>query len=265
MLDKMFESLDEKVFTPELKSDLTEKFEAAVKAKAEEIAKEGLDEKIEVKAAEIASEKIEEKIQELETLSEEVKTKLEEHKEKLEEEYKEKESELTDQVDTYLEKVVDDFVAESKESLEESLKDEKADMIIEAMDAMITSTGVKISQITEAKDSLDAESKLKELTEKYDTLVEENIKLEKQKVELVKKGVIEEISEGLDVIDTEKFNKMADMINFDSFDSFVEKLQLVRESIGSSKQKDVKKDVKKDVLEEKHDKESVVTSFNHLI
>jgi len=255
-MEKLFESLDEKIFTNELKAELTEKFNEAVQSKAE------------LKAAEIAAEKIEEKVSELEE-------KAEEFQKTLEEEAETKQKELLDQVDAYLEKVVDDFVTESREALDESIKDEKADMIIEAMEAMIVSTGVDIAKISEAVKDTEKSSKIDESIEKYDSLVEENIRLEKEVSKLMKMGVIAEMKEGMSVVDAEKFGKLAELVEFDKSEEYIQKLETIKESF-------VKETPKDEIIEPdqtnhkkldesaKSDKsaksaKSVVTSFSHLL
>jgi len=244
MLEKLFESLDEKVFTSELKQNLETKFNEAV----------------ELKALEIAEKNIEEKVVELEEKSEEFKTILEK-------ESQEKENELIDHIDAYLEKVVDDFMTESKEALEESIKSEKADMIIEAMEAMLTSTGVDIARIVEAKDSTDAENKLKEIEDKFNSAIDENIKLEKENAKLLKMGIISEMKEGLSVVEAEKFDRLANLVEFENNKDYVKKLDTIKESVKSSQskiEKDNKIDEKVEKINEKvEDKDTY--SFSHLI
>jgi hypothetical protein len=209
MLEKLFESLDEKVFTSEMKIELTESFNAAVELKAAELAEAKID-------------ALEEKAEEL--------------KVQLEEEYKAKEASLLEQVDSYLEKVVEDFVVEGKESLETSLVNEKADLMIEAFDAMLVAGGVEVSKIVEAKDSEDVETKLAESIEKYDALVEENIALEKEKANLIKMGVIMEMKEGLSLVEAEKFAKLAELVEFSNDANYTSKLETLKESIKGAKE-----------------------------
>ena len=148
MLDKLFESLDEKVFTAELKQSLQEKFDDAV----------------EVKASVIAESRIEE---EIDSLNEKSEKHIEFLNEKAEEYVEMKQAEMLESLDKYLERIVDEFVAEAKESLDESVKNEKADMIIEAFDSMLVATGVKVASIVEAKQESEVDNKLQESVEKY--------------------------------------------------------------------------------------------------
>jgi len=221
-LQKLFESLDEKVFTPELKESLESQFNEAV----------------EMKAASIADERIEEEIN---SLNEKAEKHIDFLNEKAEEYVKVKQQEMVDSLDKYLERVVEEFVNDLKETLTESVKSEKAEMIIEAFDSMLIATGVKISEIVEAKNSSSLEKKLEESIEKYDALVEENINLSQENKNLIKMGLINEMKEDLSLIESEKFEKLANLVQFTKDEEFVSKLETIKESIkGSAEVKDEK-------------------------
>lgn len=235
MIDKIFESLDEKVFTDELKESLEASFNEAVEMKAVELAEAKIDE-----------------------LSE----KADEFKATLVEEYEAKEEKLIESVDAYLEKVVEEFIAEAKESLDENLKAEKADMVIEAFDSMLIATGTKVSEIVEAKEASDVENKLAESIEKYDALIEENIAKEKEIANLIKMGVIAEMKEGLSIVEAEKFAKLADLVEFSKDETYATKLETIKESVKGAKSEDKTEDkVNEDVKDVKESK----SSFAHLI
>lgn len=212
MIEKLFESLDEKVFTDELKESLEAQFNEAVEAKA----------------ATLAEAKIE---TEIDSLNE----KSEQHIEFLNEKAKEyvamKQSEMVESLDKYLDRIVEEFMAEAKDALQESVKSEKADMVIEAFDAMLVATGVDVAKIVEAKDDSAIDKKLEESVAKYDTLVEETISLKEENEKLIKMGVIAEMTEGLSIVESEKFKKLADLVDFSRDEAFAEKLETIKESV----------------------------------
>jgi len=221
MLEKLFESLDEKVFTPELKDTLEVQFNEAV----------------ETKAAIIADEKIEEAV---ETLNEKSEAHIEFLNEKADKYVELKQSEMVESLDKYLDRIVEEFMLEAEEALDESIKSEKADMIIEAFDSMLTATGVEVAKIVEAKDESGIEKKLDETVEKHDSLVEEIIALQEQNDTLIKMGVIAEMKEGLSLVESEKFEKLADLVEFTKDQAFAEKLETIKESVkGAVEAKDV--------------------------
>lgn len=212
MLEKLFESLDEKVFTPELKKALEAQFNEAVETKAESIAEAKIEE-------------------EIDSLNEKAEQHVEFLNKKSEEYIAMKQTEMVESLDKYLERVVDKFVAEAKDLLAESVKSEKADMIIEAFDAMLVATGVQVAKIVEAKDETAIETKLAENTVKYDALVEENIALSEENKKLIKMGVISELKEGLSLVEAEKFEKLAELVEFSKSGEFLTKLTTIKESV----------------------------------
>lgn len=214
-LDKLFESLDEKVFTSELKQSLQESFDAAVELKSVELAEIQISEAKETLLAETA----------------------------------EKEKALVEKIDEYLELVVDKLVTEAKDSLDEFIVSEKADLMLEAFDAMLVAGGVDVMKINEAKNDEDVENKLQESIEKYDNLVEENIALSKEVNSLIKMGIIAELKEGLSLIEAEKFDKLANLVEFSKDKEYYEKLETIKESVktGSTKVEDEKDEINESV------------------
>lgn len=229
MLKEILESLDEKVFTPELKESLQTQFNEAVETKAQEIA----DSKYE-KAVEDLNEKSEE-------YNELLNKKSDEHieflNEKAEAYVNMKQEEMVESLDKFLDRVVEEFVNEAKSSLEESAKSEKADMIIEAFDAMLIAGGVEVSKIVEAKDESSAQNKLDEKIGKIDSLVEENIELKEENEKLIKMGIIAEMTEDMSLVEAEKFKKLAGLVEFSRDEAFYEKLETIKESVKGSTEK----------------------------
>jgi hypothetical protein len=238
-LIKLFESLDEKVFTTELKESLTVQFNEAVELKANEVALERIEEEIDS-----LSEKSEEHIK---LLKEESDADLEATK-----------TELLDSIDKYLERVVEEFVTEAKESLDESIKSEKTDLIIEAFDTMLIAAGVEVSKIVEAKEDESTTSELEESIAKYDTLVDENISLKEENDNLIKMGIVQEIKGGLSIVESEKFEKLAELVEFSKDSDYLEKLETIKESVKTSKSED-------NLNEDKNEDNGEVPIWNHLI
>lgn len=212
MLEKLFESLDEKVFTVELKEALEVQFNEAVEAKAAQIAEAKVN-------------------AEIDSLNEKSEAHIDFLNEKADAYVAMKQAEMVESLDKYLDRIVSEFIAEAKDALEESVKSEKADMIIEAFDSMLTATGVEVAKIVEAKDESAVEKKLEESVAKYDTLVEENITLKQENDTLVKMGVINEMKEGLSIVEAEKFVKLADLVEFTRDEAYASKLETIKESV----------------------------------
>ena len=288
-MNELLKSLDASIFTPELKESINAHFEVAVKDMNEAFVVEKTAE-LEVEYAN----KIEEKIQELEEKAEEymaglekgisekeaeleakiaeydekiveadakIEEKIAELDEKSEEYINTKTEEMLENVDKYLDRIIEEFVAEATDKLDESLKSEKADMIIEAFDAMLVATGVEVSKIVEAKDETEAEAKLAESIEKYDSLVEENIELKSQNEKLLKSGIILELKEGLSLVEAQKFERLANIVDFSSSEKYLEKLQTIKESVKakplSEKVEEIVEKVEEVIVEKQENKSPI--------
>lgn len=219
-LEKLFEAVDENVFTPELKESLKTTFNEAVEAKAEELISDRIEEEIN-----ILDEKSKEHIQMLEAKSDETVT--------------QKVEEIIESLDKYLDRIVEEFIKETQDSLDESVKSEKAEMINEAFKSMVIATGMEMSAIQEAKDESSIQTKLDQLTGKYDELVEENIKVTAENDKLFKMGLIQEMKEGLSIVESEKFEKMAELVEFTKDQEFVKRLETIKENVTGVENSDI--------------------------
>lgn len=219
-VQKLFESLDEKIFTPELKQSLTEKFEEAVQAKAE------------ITAQILADELSESKIDELDEKAEQYGAYLLEESQAKIDEFKDS---ITEKLEDYMDLVVQEFVSEAKESLSESLKSEKADMLIEAFDSMLISGGVDFTTIMGAKEDLQESQSS---SDRVDHLVEEIIQLKEEREELLRMGLIAELSEGLTLVQAQRFQRLASIVEFTTGPEFSDKLETLLEGIKDYKDSD---------------------------
>lgn len=224
MLETLFEAIDKEILTPELKSDLESSFNEAVETKAKEQA---------------------------EVLLEAEKSRLEEAaNEYAEKIIAEKSAELAESVESYLDRVTSEFIAESKASMNESIANSNAELIIEAFQAAMISAGVSIAKIEEAKDESMVESALEDKTAKYDAAIEEILEKSKQIEELTKTGIILEMCEGLSLVESDKFKKLADQISYEKNDSYLAKLEVIKESVKGSKE-----EISKPIVESVKDSE----------
>lgn len=252
MLEQLLESLDKDVYTAEMIESVKTQFNEAVETKAKEIA----DVQI-LEAASVAADEFEKTLNE--TVEKAVEAAIAENTEMLTEsaeiylaetlaekeiEFEKKSGEfiaeqlstINESLDHYLENVVSEFLADAQKQLDESIKSEKADMLIDAFDAMVLASGVDISRIVEAKDQSDVETKLQESIEKYDNLMEDLIKVKKENTALLKSGIIAEMKDGLSMVEAKKFERLAEMVQFTRDEAFTEKLEVIKESVKGSKE-----------------------------
>lgn len=257
MLEKLLESLDKEVYSAEMLEDIQNQFNEAVVSKADELSEKFIAEALESKTAEIEAKANE-------YISEMLESKTAEIEEKSKTELAEKLAEINENLNLFLDKVIEEFVVESKEKLNESLKSAKADMIIEAYDAMITAGSLDVAKIVEAKDSSAVERKLSESVEKYDALMLEHLELKKEKEQLIKTGIIMEMKEGLSLVESKKFEKLAEMVPFSQDEKFMERLTVIKESVSGVSEKEIITESKKEP-EVKVDKKPSTADFSHLV
>ena len=150
---------------------------------------------------------------------------------------------LEDTLDAYLEKVVEQFVEDNTFAIEESVKSEKYDAVLEGFNSLMIAGGVEIAQIAEAKEAEDAElaAEAEEVEEKSsvmaDKLMAENIELKEKNAELLKTGLIKESAEDMTAIQRDKFLKLAQVVEFDESNpvDFIEKMDTLVESVKGEK------------------------------
>ena len=205
-------------------------------------------------------------------------TKLAESKEESYEEYmvaqlEEMKAKLEDTLDAYLETVVEKFVEDNTFAIEESVKTEKYEAVLEGFNSLMIATGVEIAQIAEAKEEGSELAELAESIEKSEELADrvmaENIELKKRNAELLKTGLVKESSENMTAIQKDKFLKLAQVVEFDESDpiSFIDKLDTIVESVKGEKEiqksEKVEEKVEEKVITESN-KDSWKTSASHL-
>lgn len=253
MLKELLESLDTQVFTPEAIETVMNQFNEAVEAKAKEIADVAIEER---------SKEVEDKANDYITEALEIKTA--ELEEKMEKYTAETMNEMNESMKLFMDKVVEEFAIENEARLTESLKADKSDMIIEAFEAMITAGSMELVKIAEAKDASEAETKLAESIAKYDALMVENLEIKKENTDLIKTGIIAEMKEGLSLVESKKFEKMAVMIPFTRDEKFTEQLEVIKESVIGAPEK--VEEVKEPLTESKvEDKTSKTIDYSHLV
>ena len=262
MLETLLESLDKDVFSAEMVDALVVQFNEAVETKAKEIADAGLTEAIETavnEALEAKEKELEEKAEGY--ILEALEAKEKELEEKAEAYNDAKLAEINESLDLYLGKVVDEFILESKDRMNESLKAEKADMIIESFEAMITMGAVDVMKIAEAKDLSYADAKLSESVTKYDDLMTNYLSLQKDNETLAKLGVINEMKEGLSLVESKKFETLASLVPFSKSDKYAEDLEVIKESVKGS----VETKVEDTIIVESKVKTETKVNYSHLV
>jgi hypothetical protein len=234
---ELLQTLDESIFTPELKDSLSEKFNEAVNAKVEEKLQEALEGK-------------------------------------LEEAKKEVEIELSSRLDEYLDQVINEWAEQNSLVMESEVKTAKLEALIEGFEAMLIAGGIEAIRIQEAKDEMDDEDedemddeestkKSKEAKKEddleendgnddeseeddaeynesskdlIDRLMKENLELKKEKDELIIMGFVLEESASMTELQKEKFIKLSESLNSSDKEKFLEDLLVIKNTILESQE-----------------------------
>ena len=136
---------------------------------------------------------------------------------------------LAERVDSYLEYVADEWVAENALAVEAGLKTEMTESFLSGMRGLFEEHYVSIPE--EKYDVLESMvEKLDDMETKLNEQIEKNISLNSRLNESVAEGILDEISEGLASTQKEKLASLSESVEFESEKSYREKLETLKES-----------------------------------
>ena len=171
-----------------------------------------------------------------------IKTKVSEIKEELQAQFEEQvveqvaeiRSELTERTDAYLEYVTDEWVEENQLAIEAGLKTEMTDSFITGMRGLFEEHYVNIPE--EKYDVLNnMVEKLDDMEDKLNEQINKNVALTKRLAESAADVILADVSEGLALSQKEKLASLAENVEFDSEETYREKLETLKESYFPSK------------------------------
>ena len=167
----------------------------------------------------------------------EVKEALEaKYSETLEERIAEEKASLSDRVDNYLEYVADEWFTENALAVEQGLKTDMTESFLSGMKSLFEEHYVTIPD--DKYDVLESMvEKLDDMETKLNEQIEKNVSLNSRLGESVANGILESVSEGLASTQKEKLASLSQSVEFESEESYREKLETLRESYFSSKAK----------------------------
>jgi len=152
-----------------------------------------------------------------------------EYDEKLAEEVAAAKDSLAERVDSYLEYVSDEWFEENALAIESGLKTEMTESFLEGMKSLFEEHYVSIPE--EKYDVLESMvEKLDDMETKLNEQIEKNISLNSRLNESVAEGILDEISEGLASTQKEKLASLSESVEFESEESYREKLETLKES-----------------------------------
>ena len=138
-------------------------------------------------------------------------------------------SELTERVDTYLEYVAEEWISENQIAIEQGLKSEMTESFLVGMKGLFEEHYVTIPE--DKYDVLESMvDKLDEMENKLNEQIERNVALNRRLAESVADVIFAEVAEGLALSQKDKLASLAENVEFDSEDTYREKLVKLRES-----------------------------------
>ena len=166
-----------------------------------------------------------------------VKTRIKEQTKILEAKYEDKLSKETEtvkeamveKVDSYLNYVVEEWMKENELAVERGIRTEIAEDFITGLKDLFKEHYIDVPE--EKYNVLDdLTTQNKKLEEKLNEQIAKNVDLTKEVSESVKEKTIADVAKDLADTEKEKFEKMAENVEYDSADKFREKLETIKES-----------------------------------
>jgi len=151
------------------------------------------------------------------------------YEEKLKEEVEAQKAELTEKVDSYLNYIVEEWMKENSIAIERGIKGEIAEDFISGLKKLFEDHYIDVPD--EKYNVLENQaSKIEELEKKLNEQVEKNVELNKANGEMKRQDIIDEMSSDLADTAKEKFNKLAEEVEYSNEKDFTTKVSTIKES-----------------------------------
>ena len=190
---------------------------------------DSLSEEFKTKAATVFEAAIKSKVKEI---AEEMQA---DYDKKLTEETSKSKDELVEKVDSYLAYVVEEWMKENELALERGIKGEIAEDFIGGLKKLFEDHYIDVPD--EKYNVLeDQSSKIEELEKKLNESIEKNVELSKENGEHKRQDIIDEASKELADTQKEKFNKLAEEVEYSNEEDFTAKVKTIKESYFGKKE-----------------------------
>ena len=184
---------------------------------------DSLSEEFKAKAATVFEAAIKSKVKEI---AEEIEA---HYNKKFEEETSKAKDELVEKVDSYLSYVVEEWMKENELALERGIKGEIAEDFISGLKKLFEDHYIDVPD--EKYNVLeDQASKIESLEKKLNESVAKNVELSKENGKYVRQSIIDEASKELAETQKEKFNKLAEEVDYKNEEDFRTKVSTIKES-----------------------------------
>ena len=235
---------EDNVLTEDFKSKLKNVYEASVVTKANEVIADAVK-----------------------TLHETYEQDKENFASELNEQYNDKVDELVESIDSYLNKSVEDFYEKNSVAIENSIRSNISESFMTKLKDLFESHYIdipdhKVDMVDELSEEVET------LKEQLEIEIEKNISLKQDIEKNKRKEIFDDISEGLTLIQKEKFKHLSESVQYKDINNFKVQLEDIKDSYFSSKRILVenKDDFEIDIPEEKTKKvngmDSVLNALN---
>lgn len=148
---------------------------------------------------------------------------------RMDEAVEETKAELVEQIDGYLNHVVESWINDNAVALEGAMKVELVNSFIDGMKGLFKEHYFDIPE--DRLDIVEEQAKeIAQLQEALNTLTEEHDELVGEKVALIKSAIQEEIANDLTETEKEKFAGLVENVEFTDSDEYQQKLETIKES-----------------------------------
>ena len=167
-------------------------------------------------------------------LSEEIDRLEEKYNEELAEEIASTKADLVEKVDNYLNYVVEQWMEDNKLAVQTGLRTEIAETFMNSLKDLFTESYI---EVPESKVDLVDElaGQVEELEAASNEAITKQMEMQEELETLKRDKVIAEASEGLAATQVEKLKKLAEDVDFESEETFAEKVNTIKESYFTKK------------------------------
>ena len=157
-------------------------------------------------------------------------------------------NELVERVDSYLEYVADEWIQENALAVEHGLKTEMTESFLTGMKSLFEDHYVTIPE--DRYDVIESMvDKLDEMEEKLNEQIERNVALNRRLAESVADVIFADVAEGLALSQKDKLASLAENVEFDSEETYREKLVTLRNSYFSNTATSAQREAAEDISE----------------
>ena len=152
-----------------------------------------------------------------------------EYETKLKEDTEAHKADVVEKVDSYLNYVVEEWMQENKIAIERGIKGEIAEDFIGGLKKLFEDHYIDVPD--EKYNVLeDQASKIEDLEKKLNEEIEKNVTSHKTIGELKREDIAKAVSENLTDVEKEKFNKLAEEVEYSNEEDFTTKVTTIKES-----------------------------------